>query len=312
MLDIRDVFSNLLGLFLLIGVGYGAVRFGILPAPASKLFTRLLMNITLPATVLTSLVQPYDPSFLSSGLLIVALGTFFYLLYGAICALLVRPLRVPEGKRGVWILACTFSNNGFMGFPISLALFGEEGLVLAVFLGIPFNLLAYTLGPNLVCMDRAAAGNAPPLSWRFLLLTPVNVTTLLGLLLYGVQISIPGVLDAPLTYLSNVTTPLSMLIIGMNLTGGKLSSLLRDRDVFSASFLRLLLLPLLTWGVLRLLPLDAPLVVGVLVIIMAMPAAAVTSLLAETYDANTEFAAELVFLSSLLCLATIPLISLLL
>ena len=236
MLDIRDVFSNLLGLFLLIGVGYGAVRFGILPAPTSKLFTRLLMNITLPATVLTSLVQPYDPSFLSSGLLIVALGTFFYLLYGAICALLVRPLRVPEGKRGVWILACTFSNNGFMGFPISLALFGEEGLVLAVFLGIPFNLLAYTLGPKLVCMDRAAAGNVPPLSWRFLLLTPVNVTTLLGLLLYGVQISIPGVLDAPLTYLSNVTTPLSMLIIGMNLTGGKLSSLLRDRDVFPPPF----------------------------------------------------------------------------
>src|SRR5699024_9493467 len=74
MLDIGEVFSNLLGLFLLIGVGYGAVRFRVLPASASKLFSQLLMNVTLPATVLTSLVQPYDPAFLSSGLLEVALG----------------------------------------------------------------------------------------------------------------------------------------------------------------------------------------------------------------------------------------------
>ena len=102
MLNIEDVFLNLMELFLLIGVGYGAVRLNLLPASASKLFTALLMNITLPATIFTSLARPYDPAFFSSGVLIAALGTGFYLLYGAVCLLLVRIFRIPAGRQGVW------------------------------------------------------------------------------------------------------------------------------------------------------------------------------------------------------------------
>lgn len=312
MLDIRDVFSNLFGLFLLIGAGYAAVRLGVLPASASKILSRLLMNITLPATVFTSLVRPYDPAFLRSGLMAVALATFLYVLYGVISALLSRPFRIPKERRGMWIFSCTFNNNGFMGFPIALALFGEEGLTLAVFLGIPFNLLTYSAGVKLVCMDRSASEDQPPVSWRSILLSMVNLSILLGLIFYIGQIPVPSVISTPLTHLANVTTPLSMMIIGMTLSGGKLSSLFRDHAVLSSSFMRLLFLPLITWGILKLLPLNDPLLAGVTLIIMAMPAPAVTSILAETYGADKEFAAQTVFLSSLLCLITIPLISLLL
>ena len=312
MLDIRDVFSNLLELFLLIGVGYGAVRLHMLPASASKIFSSLVMNITLPATILTSLVQPYDPAFLNTGLLTIALGFGLYILYGVISALLVRPCRVPQGRRGVWIFACTFNNNGFMGFPITLALFGQEGLVLAVFLGISFNVLSYSTGAKLMCMDRAAAEGGMQVSWKSILLTVVNGATVLGLVLYAAQLSLPALLEVPLTYLADITTPVSMLAIGMNLTGGKVSAVFRNRDAFTASLLRLLGLPLLTWGILMLLPIHNDLLIGVVLIIMAMPAPAVTSILAETYGGDTEFAAQVVFLSSLLCLVTIPLISLLL
>ena len=191
MLDIRDVFSNLFGLFLLIGVGYGTVRLRVLPASASKMLSSLLMNVTMPATIFTSLVRPYDPAFLRAGLLEVVLGLALYILYGVISALLARPFRVTRERRGLWTFACAFNNNGFMGFPIALALFGEEGLALAVFLGIPFNLLAYTTGATLICMDRSAAGDAPPVSWRSILLTVVNGATLLGLILYAAQIPTP-------------------------------------------------------------------------------------------------------------------------
>ena len=98
----------------------------------------------------------------------------------------------------------------------------------------------------------------------------------------------------------------------MNLVGQRVSAILRDRDVLSASLLRLLVLPVLTWALLELLPISNPLVVGVIVVIMAMPCAAVTSILAESYGGNTEFPSKSVFLSSLFCLVTIPLISLML
>lgn len=312
MLNIGDVFSNLAGLFLLIAVGYAAVKLRILPASSTKLLSNLLMQITLPATVLVSLVRPFDPSFIQEGVLIVVIGTGLFLLYGLLAALLAPLFRVPQGRRGVWIFSGMFSNNGFMGFPVALALFQEEGLALAVFLGIPFNLLAYTLGPRLMCMDHGAEDTGPAPSWRSILFTSVNCATILGLVLYLAQISIPSVLSTPLTHLSNITTPLSMLVTGMNLTGGRVSDLVRDRDAFSISFLRLILFPVITWAILCLLPISNPLLVGVTLIIMAMPSAAISAILAETYHSDKEFAARTVFLSSLLCLITIPLISLLL
>ena len=312
MLNIGDVFSNLAGLFLLIAVGYAAVKLHVLPASSTKLLSSLLMQITLPATILVSLVRPYDAAFIRDGVLIAVLGAVLYILYGLLSKLAVAPLRVPQGRQGVWIFSCMFCNNGFMGFPVALALFQEEGLALAVFLGIPFNLLAYTLGPKLMCMDHSGADSAPAPSWRSILFTSVNFATVLGLALYLARISIPEVLATPLTHLSNITTPLSMLVTGMNLTGGRVSNLLRDRDAFSVSLLRLLVFPVLTWGILRLLPISNPLVVGVTLIIMSMPTPAISAILAESYHSDQAFAARAVFLSSLLCLISIPLISLLL
>lgn len=312
MLNIGDVFSNLAGLFLLIAVGYAAVKLHILPASSTKMLSSLLMQITLPATVLVSLVRPFDASFIRDGILIAIAGTGLFLLYGLLAALLAPLFRVPQGRRGVWIFSGMFSNNGFMGFPVALALFHEEGLALAVFLGIPFNLLAYTLGAKLMCMDHGTEDASSTPSWRSILFTSVNCATVLGLVLYLAQISIPSVLSTPLTHLSNITTPLSMLVTGMNLTGGRASDLLRDRDAFSVSFVRLLFFPVLTWAILQLLPISNPLIVGVTLIIMAMPSPAISAILAENYHSDKEFAARAVFLSSLLCLITIPLISLLL
>lgn len=312
MLNIGDVFSNLVGLFLLIAVGYATVKFQILPVSSTKLLSNLLMQVTLPVTVLLSLVRPFDAAFIRDGVLIAVLGAVLFALYGLLSIPACRLFQVHQGRRGVWIFSSMFSNNGFMGFPVALALFQEEGLALAVFLGIPFNLLAYTLGPKLMCMDQENENSTPPPSWRSILFTGINCATVLGLTLYLCQISIPSILSTPLTYLSNVTTPLSMLVIGMNLTEGRVGDLLRDRDVFSVSFLRLIVFPILTWGILRLLPISNPLVVGVTLIIMAMPAPAISAILAESYHSDKEFAARSVFLSSLLCLITIPLISLLL
>ena len=100
--------------------------------------------------------------------------------------------------------------------------------------------------------------------------------------------------------------------IGSNLAKSRLSEVFLDRDAITASLNRLLILPLLTWAVLRLFPISNPVVFGLSVIIMAMPAPAIASILAEQYDSGKELASRTVFLSSLLSMATIPLIALLL
>ena len=312
MLDIGAVFSNLLGLFLLIGVGYASVRFGVLPASSTKLFSALLMKITTPAIIFTSMVRPFDPAFLRSGVTAAVLGGVLYLLYSLAGAALQRVFRVEKRRRGIWIFSCTFNNNGFMGFPVTQALFGADGVALAAFMGIPFNLMAYVYGAKLIGMDHSVVSGAPPVPWRSILCTAINAATFLGLVFYGFQIPIPEFLASPLGYLADVTTPLSMLIIGMTLAGGQISNVFRSKDVFSCTFMRLLLLPVLTFGLLEALPGLDPFLIGVIVILMSMPSPAISTILAETYGGDSEFASEAVFLSSLLCLGSIPLISLLL
>lgn len=309
-MDMAVLFSNLIGLFLLIGVGFFAVRAGLLPAEASKPMSSLLMKITVPATIICSMLRPFDPGFMRLGLSMILAGTVMFPLFGVLSLGLSKLLRVPQGRRGMWCCCATFCNNGFMGFPVALALFGEEGLALTVMLSIPFNLLMYSVGAKMVCMD--CDGQAKPLSWGRAILNVINLSMVVGLILYFTQLPLPQAVSAPLGYLADATTPLSMIVTGMNLSQGSLSDVVRDRDAFTSSAARLLLFPFLAWALMSLVPGLDRLVLGAALINLAMPAPAATTFLGEEHGGCTQLAARTVSLSSLLSMATLPLISLLL
>lgn len=311
-MDLTVLFSNLVGLFLLIGVGFGAVRLGWLPASAAKAMSALLMKVTLPATIFASMMRPFDPSFLRDAAAIFLVGAVLFPLFSILSVPLSRLFRVPEGRRGMWRCCATFCNNSFMGFPVALALFGEEGLALTVILSIPFNLLVYTVGAKMVCQDRPKGGDDRPLALRSVLFSVINLSILVSLIVYLAQLPVPSAILAPIQHLSNVTTPLSMLVTGMNLAQGRAADVIRDRDALTASAVRLLLFPVLAWALLTVVPGLSSLVVGAALINLAMPSPAAATFMGEQYNGCTQLGARIVFLSSLLCIVTIPLISLLL
>lgn len=305
-MSVSVLLSNLVGLFLLIGVGFLAVRYKVLPASASAPLTALLIKITSPATIISSMLRPFDPAFFRDALILIALGFTLLLGFAGVCWLLSRIFRVHPGRRGMWSACCVFCNNGFMGYPVIYAIFGDEGLALAVMLGIPFTLLIYTLGAKLVSMDGSGADGGR-ISWKKVICSGINLAIVVSLVLYCFQIPVPEVVKTPLQHLANVTTPLSMFITGMNLATNQLADVVRDRDSMTASLTRLILLPLMSWGILVLLPISNPLVVGVTLVTMSMPSAVATVLLGEQYGGCTQWGARTVCLSSMLCIITIPL-----
>ena len=179
-------------------------------------------------------------------------------------------------------------------------------------LGVPFNLLMYSLGVWQVSRDAPDSGGKGGISWRGVLLNGINISLFLGLIFYLAQIPIPQVIFSPLEHLSNITTPLSMLITGLSLASHPLSSLFRDRDAITCVAARLILFPLLSWLLLLPLPLPNPLVGQVILVIMAMPSASVTTALAQRYQGSTDLAARAVCLSALLSILTLPLMAALL
>lgn len=311
-MDLSVLLSNLIGLFLLIGVGFFAVRTGILPAEASKPLTALLMKITVPATIVSSMLRPLDMGFLKMGASMLLVGMVILPLFSVVSLGLSRLFRVADGRRGMWCFCATFCNSGFMGFPVALALFGEEGLALTVILSIPFNLMMYSIGAKMVCMDLPRDGSAQAISWGKVIFSVINLSLVVGLFFYFTQIQLPQAVRGPLDYLAGVTTPLSMMITGMNLSQGKAGDIFRDRDILTAAGTRLLILPVLAWGLMRLIPGLSSLVLGAALLNFSMPSPAAAALLGEQYGGDTQTAVRAVFVSSLLCIVTIPLVSLLL
>lgn len=310
-LDFIFVLSNLLSLFLLIACGFAAVRMQLIPREASPAFSSLLLKFALPCTIFVSLTsKEYNPAFLVDSIVILLLGLLLYFVFLFSFSKLAVLAGVRNSCRGIWTFGGTFANNGFMGFPIILALLGPEGLSLAVILNIAFNLSVYTIGAMAISRDSSTPDRKIEL--KKVMLSPINAAIVLSLLFYFGRLPIPALINAPLVQLANITTPLSMFITGMALAQSRAGELLSDKDAYSCTFLRLIICPLLTLFILRLLPLPNPLILPVVVLSYAMPTPSVMTVLTETYQGNTPFAAKIAFLTNIASLASIPLICMLL
>ena len=307
--DFFMVASNLISLFVLIAVGYAAVRLGVLDENSSHVFSSLLMKITLPCTIFISLVQrDYDPSFIRDGITIIIAGIVVFLGLMYFSRYVAVLLRVPKDCRGVWAFTAAYTNSGFMGFPIALAIFGSEGLALAVMLNIAFNLTIYTAGAFEIARDNpSSSGNK--INIKSIIFSNINFATLLSLIFYFGQMKIPSSISTPLNYLSNITTPLSMLMIGIALAHSKASEIFTDIHAWTNSVIALLIYPAAICFLLKIFPLGPnPMVSAILVLVVAMPSASVTTVMCELYHGNINFAAKVMFIQNLFSVVTIPLI----
>lgn len=308
-MNFNIIISNLAVIFLLIAVGFAAGRAKIVSSRAQGDFTAFLMNVTLPCTIFSSMVREYDPSLIRDSLIIFAMGIVIFgggmLLYLQVS----RLFRVPQRRRNVWTLSAALCNIGFMGFPLVKAIFGDDGLFLASIMNLSYNCVAWSLGTRIICMNEAEKGKIP---WKKILLTNNNYAVVLGLIVFLTQIPMPQVVMTVVNHFGGITTPLSMFLIGLTLSGGRIAEVFRDRDVWTVTFARLILSPLVIVLLLHILPLPAgsPLP-GIVTLIMAMPGPSVCLMLAQQYGQDSDFAAKAIFFSSLCCIVTIPLIMML-
>lgn len=305
-LDFFAVMSNLISLFALVAVGFFAARAGLLNHNSSALFSKLLLKITLPCTIFISLVsRDYDAKFVYDSIIVIILGVIFYTATLYSSRFIARFLNVPENSRGVFAFASTFSNSGFMGFPIALALLGGEGLVLSVMLNVALNITLYSIG-----IFELSDKNSSKINVKSILFSNINAAIVLSFIFYFGQIKLPDFIAAPVTYISNITTPISMFVIGTALTELNGLYVFRDKYVLECSAMRLVIVPLCVWAIFKLIPVNQnPLIAASFVLANAMPAASTTVVLTETLNnENVGFAAKIMFVQNLLCLITIPLV----
>lgn len=292
-------------LFCLIAVGVLVKKLGLVDEKGRKMLSDLLINVILPCNIIQSFTSGIRPSgeFMRNSLLMLLLSAGLQ----ALVYLLNRPLfsRFPDRQRGVARYGMICSNSTFVGLPIAEALFGNLGVMYTAMFQIPLRFTMWTAGLSL--FTSVSKKDA----LRKLLRHPCIIAVFLGLVLMCLPaVPLPGFALDSIAALSRCTTPISMLVIGSILADAPLRSLF-SFNVLYYSALRLALFPLLVHVLLLPLPLDG-LLKSICFLMTAMPAGSTTSILADKYGCDAAFAAQLVFVSTLLSIVTIPLLTLLL
>lgn len=297
MQHLLPVINALIVISLLCAVGMVLRRIGTFTDASIKSVSTLIMTVAQPALMISSTQFEYSPDTLIG--FCQATVFIFVSLVVLILACWALGRRLKPDTRKVMPMAVSMSNIGFIGVPIIRAVYGEgEAMLYLTAFIIGFNLAAWTVGISLFTgLHRGIFRN---------LINPVLIAAVFGLTLFLFRIPLPGPAKECVGYLSDLNTPLCMLLLGARLADLKKQDLL-DAGVWISAGLKTLAIPLLVFALCRLFGFGS-LVTGVLVIGSAMPSAAMGQIMAENYGGDVYFAVKAVSISTVLSLFTIPLI----
>ena len=205
-----------------------------------------------------------------------------------------------DGASRVATVAAAFGNVGFFGVPILQALLPDhpEAMVYSAVMSVMMNLIGWTLGTFMMSGDRKHV------SVKNFLINPTTLCLLIALPLFFTNTSLPKPVMNFVEFFSKMSTPTAMTVLGMRLAFVKFRDLMDYRQVV-AIFLKLIALPLITFGIMYALPVDETLKIS-MYILSCMPPAAITLNFAELSNTSPKTAANIVVVGSLLVAITLP------
>ena len=296
------VLGKMLSLAVMMLLGFAANKGGILDGHANKSLSDLVVNITTPCMMLAALSATKARR--SDLLLMIVCAVIMFGLFFLAAQVIPKRLPVPEKEVPAYKYFTIFTNNGFMGFPIVKALWGNKALIYASLINIPVSIMMYTYG---IWLYSNKSGEHAKFSLRKLINIP-NISAVLVLILALLKVGFGGPVQDTLSVIGDATVPLSMIVVGSTLAERAQNGKFRDWMVYVFAAVRLLEFPLAVFGLVYFLPID-PLIKGVLVIIAAMPGSANGVLFAQQYSYNRTVSSWYVFVSTVMSVLTIPLIS---
>ena len=258
--------SQTLILFLLMAVGFAAGKLRFLDEDGSRSISRLLVSFILPALIIASLQRPFTPELRDQAFVALGISIGVYALSFPLAFLLARAERAKGQEAGAHVFGAVFSNVAFMGFPILEAFFGKESLFIASIYNIPFQFLAFSVGPVILSRGSAQKKRLSPSSF----VTPAAVAALAGFGLFLGGVVLPAPLYKALDLLGGTTTPLSMLLIGAIISRSDIRAVAGNWRLYATSAFRLVILPALVFAILKALGFSG-LMLGLPVVIAAMP-----------------------------------------
>ncbi len=304
------MFKNVIMFVLMALPGYILVKSKQLNAGHAGALSKLLMYVGMPFLILSSTLKlSLNAEFVKMMLLVAGIGIAFILITFFASAPLTG--KESDGKtRGMMRFCAVFANNGFLGLPLAIAVFGADAkaVTVLIILNIITNILMYTLGIYLVSGDKES------MNLKKAFLSPVLIAFVIGILLNLLKVTdyVPEVATYS-THFSNIVTPISMTILGMKMGEVQVLKLFTNWKTYYVSALKLIVFPIAIVGVLLCVRLFASSVVDVDLIMgtfmaFAVPTAGLASTFSDQCDGDSESAVAFTLGTTILSIITIPIL----
>ncbi|HCO48783.1 MAG TPA: AEC family transporter [Spirochaetaceae bacterium] len=292
------VLSSVFSIFILIVIGYATRKAKVLNPTLTRGLSGFILNVAIPFTIIAGFDRNIPSSVLPDmgRVALWAVGIHGFLI--AFSSFAYR--KFPENDRKVLSYTTVFSNCGFMGFPVAESVFGKIGVMYASIYVIVFQIFIWTYGVSLF------AGSSSKSQLKAALLNTGNAGVLIGLVLWLLPFKMPHAINSTIATMANLTTPLSMVVVGATLADVPIAGLLKGRSLWIGTVIRIILVPLLVYGLMQLVGING-FPARIAAFLTAMPAAAQSVIFAERYKSNVELASKMVFVTTILSALTIPL-----
>jgi len=291
--------NQVIVLFIIMSVGFYAKKKKYLNNAVDTGMSELLINITLPFMIVTSFNIKYEAAMISNAQKILIYSFLIHISIIFISKMLF--FKLPKNKQQVFRFITIFSNVGFMGYPVLESIYGGVGVFYAAIFNIPFNLLVWTVGVMLYTGEKDFK------SIRKAMANPALIAVFIGLILFVFSIRLPLPIETSLKLVGATTTPLSMLVVGSMLAEMKIQDIFSDFSIYYATLVRLLIVPMIVYAVLKLIKADEMLL-NICVILQAMPAAVSAAIIAEKYGGDSLLASKCIFITTIVSGITIPIV----
>jgi len=299
-MDMRVILSQMAVLFILLAVGFVGGKVKLLSVETGKLLSKIVINITTPCTILNSVMGGDVNITVGETAVFLLLAFLAYLLYILISIPMARALGGDKENRGLYSYMAAFGNTAFMGFPVIIAIFGAASAFYVALFNIPFILLTFSVGIILI------SGKGSKFDPK-VFLNPSIMAALAAALIALTGFRAPMVVAESVRHIGGMTTPGSMLVIGSTLASVSFRDVFSEWRLYPVALVKLIVMPVVAWLVFRQL-VGNEVLLGIIVILSGMPAAAMSAMIAIEYGGNGRIASGGVSMTTLLSGATIPLI----
>ena len=304
------VFFKIAAIFAMTAIGFIASKTGVLPAESKKYLSNLLLFITSPCMIIGSMTsQTLDAHTFELMIQIVAGSFIFFLAAMGISFLIVKLMRCDRDDAGVLMVIITAVNTGFMGFPVTKAIFGNTYFFLMVIQNIVLNIYLYSM--MVYQMNYGFRKKEGIKGMLMPMLIMCTYALIIGLVLMLLKVQLPDILADFINTIGDATIPVSMIVVGVQLSESSIRKMLTNKRLITASLCNVILIPVLTFLAVNWLPL-APESKLILIFAAAFPCAVVSTAIALKENRNAALMAEGVAMTTLLSMGTLPVAAILL